>query len=221
MLHESIQSAVSSFLSRLNNTLKAGFIQSVVLYGSAMSDNFIPSESDVDLMIVVRSESGHVDVYQLQKLYKIHQAFVEEVRFPLSVYVYGEDEIPTNHTIGYSLLRTLFIFDYKKDAMILYGRNVIKDVPEPHMQRAAVQLVNDFKRGLRVALANSPHLSNSTELRRLTGDRAGNTVHVTQDICEEIDDLLRWASYSAIMAAKCALVYEGEIITGKNNIGRV
>lgn len=55
----------------------------------------------------------------------------------------------------------------------------------------------------------------------LIGDRAGGTTHVTQNILLGVDDLLRWASYSAIIVAKCALAYDGEIVTGKNKIGHI
>lgn len=219
MLNDFCRTLLSDFLALLSNTLDPGFVQSVVLYGSGTSDAFIPNESDLDLMVVVDVESGHINTHQVQKLYGLHSDFVRQAQFPLSLYVYGIDEIPTNQMVGYNLLRTLFIFDYKSEAMVLFGRDIIREMPVPNSRLAAVQLVNDFKRGLRVSIAKSPYMSDETELRRLIGDRAGNTVHFTQDICETIDNLVRWSSYCSIMAAKCALAYEGEFIAGKNKIG--
>ncbi|EKD57589.1 MAG: hypothetical protein ACD_57C00221G0006 [uncultured bacterium] len=209
---------VKELTSRLLNRVTNDWIVSIVLYGSTTNNTYISENSNIDLMIVVKTPRHQIDLNKLKLIYKIHEKYVEEFKVPIDIYTYGYDELPRKKNFGYSLLRSLFIYDYFKHARVIYGKNILKELIHPHIKTVSLQLVNELKRGVRQMIYDSKYMSKPGVIKRMIGDRAGNTVQVTTDIAKGLDDHLRWACVSLIFSQKARLAYDGILVSGKNRI---
>ncbi|MBI2675420.1 MAG: hypothetical protein HYX24_03110 [Candidatus Aenigmarchaeota archaeon] len=193
-------------------------IRSLYLYGSGSVNQFVPGKSDIDLWMIIRVHKGHYDMDFVRRLYDAHKGFVSNLGERVDLIIYGEDELPQKNSIGYSLLQSLFILDYKKSAILLLGSDILRFIPEIDQKYASIVLANHMKRGLRQRLSNAGYLSSSAVVRRLIGDRNEGTVYVTEDVSADINSIENFAEYSAIMAAKCRLAYAGILKVGKEEI---
>jgi len=206
------------FFEIIDKSLKEWII-SAYLYGSAVDDTFIKNDSNIDIMLIVQvNQDLEIDTDKLHKFYALHTKFVKENQLPFEIYTYGIDEIPTNGNYGYSLLKSIFIYDYFEKAKHIFGKKILKNFYVPDAKKVSIQVVNELKRGLRQMMYKSSYLSKKSVLERMVGDRAGNTVHVSEDLFEYFDNNLRWACVSMIFSQKAFLRYNGKQVSGKTKI---
>ncbi|MCC7289870.1 nucleotidyltransferase domain-containing protein [bacterium] len=214
-----VKKICDNFIETLKSNALLDWIDSIYLYGSAADETYLSKDSNIDLMILCNvDERGQLDSQKLIRLYELHKNYVEKIQLPFEIYTYGSDEIPTENTLGYSLLRSMFIYDYFEKAKLIYGINLLQKFLKPDVEESSILLANDMRRGLRQMVYNSPYLSNRSVLSRMVGDRSGGTTFVTEDISKYLDDRLRYATVCLIFTMKAHLLLKGQQVSGKNKI---
>ncbi len=184
---------------------------SLYSYGSVNYGNLYLK--DIDLMYILRTVDNHVDPKNLDTVKNICKPYDNP---QIDYYVYGEDEIPSGKNIGYSLFSSLFLLDYKSHARLLYGKDVLREIPDIEFRIKSIELSNMFRRALRHAILDQKN--NPKSLRIFMGDWAGENVYMTQSPLASIEDPLIWCSYCATMTAKSMLSFYGVHITNKHDI---
>ncbi|MBT5030640.1 hypothetical protein HON03_05235 [archaeon] len=193
-------------------------ILSLYQHGSSTTEDFIPGISDIDLWMILKTTKGHHDIELTNQIYSIHESFIKNCDTPVDIIIYGDDELPLENNIGYSLLKSLFIFDYKKSAILLLGEDILPKLIDIDIKIASLELVNQLKRGVRQRLSYNGYLSSPEIVRRFLGDRCSGNTYVTEDIGKDLERIDHFTQYAVTIAAKCRLSYSGKVIVSKDKV---
>ncbi len=111
-------------------------IVSVVLFGSLLRGDFVPSVSDIDLLIVFSNDASRQDIERILKaLYVIGEKYSGFSKYDKVIDIPWilEKELPKKGSGKKSIFKFLniYAFDFVKHSMVLYGRDITSEIEIP------------------------------------------------------------------------------------------
>lgn len=168
VLPTKINNTLNSFVQRLKDIYGTG-LASVILYGSAARGEFVPKYSNIDIAIIL-------DNTNLPNLAKASGA-LKEARFKIIN--------PVFFTEGY-IKRSIDVFpieflDMKESNILLYGRDILKDVPVD-LKNLRFQCEHELKSKLLNIKRSYLKARNEEDLRRILFRFFTSSLHVLRNL---------------------------------------